>query len=141
MQAKAVEEIASLTIDKKQQEDYVLMHSFEKIETAEAFNGNWRDFDGKDELESHQEALEGMDMRFTVRADNTVHSVYQADFVENTSVAESAEVDEKGFHLKYDEWDFKKQAYLPGFCKVYLKRSLQLRYLITIIPSQSIKPF
>jgi len=124
LQAKAVEEIASLTIDKKQQEDYVLMHSFEKIETAEAFNGNWRDFDGKDELESHQEALEGMDMRFTVRVDNTVHSVYQADFVENTSVAESAEVDEKGFHLKYDEWDFKKRAYLPGFCKVYPKTQL-----------------
>ncbi|MBX2924472.1 MAG: VWA domain-containing protein [Chitinophagaceae bacterium] len=124
LQAKAVEEIASLTIDKKQQEDYVLMHSFEKIETAESFNGNWRDFDGKDELESHQEALEGMDMRFTVRVDNTVHSVYQADFVENTSLAESAEVDEKGFHLKYDEWDFKKRAYLPGFCKVYPKTQL-----------------
>ncbi len=124
LQAKAVEEIESLTIDKKQQADYVLMHSFEKIETAEAFNGNWRDFDGKDELESHQEALEEMDMRFTVRVDNTVHSVYQADFVENTSVAESAEVDEKGFHLKYDEWDFKKRAYLPGFCKVYPKTRL-----------------
>ena len=34
LHTKAVEEIESLTIDKKQQEDYVLMHSFEKIETA-----------------------------------------------------------------------------------------------------------
>lgn len=125
LQAKAVEEITSLTIDKKQQEDYVLMHSFEKIEAAEAFNGNWRDFDGKDELEDHQAALDDMSMNFTVRVDDTVHSVYQADFVENTSVAESALTDEKGFHLTYDEWDFKKRKYLPAFCKVYPKTQLK----------------
>ena len=125
LHANAVEEIQSLTIDKKQQEDYVLMHSFEKIETAEEFNGNWRDFDGKDDLKEHQDALEEMNMRFTVRVDDMVHSVYQADFIENTSIAESAEVDEKGFHLKYDEWDFKKRNYLPGFCKVYPKSQIK----------------
>lgn len=123
--AKAIEEIESLAIDKKQQEDYVLLHNFEKIDTAEEFNGNWRDFDGKDELEEHQEALEDLNMRFTVRVDDPVHSVYQADFVENTSVAESAEIDEKGFHLKYDEWDFKKRKYLPNFCKVYPKTQVK----------------
>ena len=125
LHANAVEEIQSLAIDKKQQEDYVLMHSFEKIETAEEFNGNWRDFDGKDDLKEHQDALEEMNMRFTVRVDDMVHSVYQADFIENTSIAESAEVDEKGFHLKYDEWDFKKRNYLPGFCKVYPKSQIK----------------
>src|SRR5690554_4476625 len=125
--AKAVEEIESLTIDKKQQEDYVLMHSFEKIETAEEFNGSWRDFDGKDDLKNHQEALEDMNMRFTVRVDDTVHSVYQADFIENTSIAESAEIDDKGFHLRYDEWDFKNRAYLSGFCKVYPKIQVKTR--------------
>lgn len=125
LHANAVEEIQSLAIDKKQQEDYVLMHSFEKIETAEEFNGNWRDFDGKDDLKEHQDALEEINMRFTVRVDDMVHSVYQADFIENTSIAESAEVDEKGFHLKYDEWDFKKRNYLPGFCKVYPKTQIK----------------
>lgn len=119
MEVKAVEELESLTIDKKQQEDYVLLHGFEKIETAEEFNGNWRDFDGKDELKDHQEALEDMNMRYTVRVDDTVHSVYQAEFIENTSVAESAEIDEKGFHLKYNEWDYKNRQYLIDYCKVY----------------------
>lgn len=123
--AHAVEEIQSLQIDKKQQEDYVLLHNFEKIEMADEFNGNWRDFDGKDELEDHQNALEEMKMKHTVRVDDPVHSVYQADFVENTSVAESAEVDDKGFHLKYDEWDFKKRVYKPDFCKVYPKSQVK----------------
>lgn len=125
LKTKAVEEIESLMIDKKQQEDYVLMHSFEKIETAEEFNGNWRDFDGRDELEDHQEALEEMNMRFTVRVDDPTHSVYQADFVENTSVAESAEAEETGVCYEYDEWDFKKRKYLTQFCKVYTKNQKQ----------------
>ncbi|MBS1550381.1 MAG: VWA domain-containing protein [Bacteroidetes bacterium] len=125
LQAKGVEEIESLTIDKKQYEENILMHNFEKIESAEEFNGNWKDFDGKDDLKDHQDALEEMNMKYTVRVDDAVHSVYQADFVENTSVAESAEVDEKGFHLKYNEWDFKKRRYLPNYCKVYPKTQVK----------------
>ena len=119
LQSKAVEAIESISIDKKQQEDNIVFHNFEKIESAEEFNGNWKDFDGKDELQDHREALEGINMRHTVRVDDTVHSVYQADFIENTSIAESAEVDEKGFHLKYHEWDYKRRIYLTDYCKVY----------------------
>lgn len=125
LKARAVEEIESLTIDKKQQEDYVLLHNFEKIETAEEFNGNWRDFDGKDVLNDHKDALEEMNMRFTVRVDDPAHSVYQADFVENTTIAQSAEVNQKGFHLKYDEWDYKKRRYQLNFCKVYPRTQLK----------------
>ena len=119
LKANPVEEIKSLAIDKKQQEDYVLLHSFEKVETAEEFNGNWRDFDGSDELEKHQEALEELNMKFTVRVDDTSHSVYQADFIENTTISESAERDEKGYHIKYNEWDHSQNAYRDSFCKVY----------------------
>lgn len=119
IKANPVEEIKSLTIDKKQQEDYVLLHSFEKVETAEEFNGNWRDFDGSDELEDHQEALEELNMKFTVRVDDTTHSVYQTDFIENTTISESAERDDKGYHIKYNEWDYSSKAYKNSFCKVY----------------------
>lgn len=119
LKANPVEEIKSLAIDKKQQEDYVLLHSFEKVETAEEFNGNWRDFDGSDELEKHQEALEELNMKFTVRVDDASHSVYQADFIENTTISESAERDEKGYHIKYNEWDHSQKAYKDSFCKVY----------------------
>ena len=121
LKATAVEEVKTVELDKKQQEDYVLLHNFEKVETAEEFNGTWRDFDGSDELEEHQEALEELNMKFTVRVDDTAHSVYQADFIENTSISESAEVDAKGFHLTYDEWDSSKRIYKENFCKVYPK--------------------
>lgn len=125
LQAKAVEEVKSLTVDKKQQEDYVMTHNFEKVETAEEANGVWRDFDGKDDLKDHQDALEELSMRFTVRVDDTAHSVYQAEFTENTSISESSETDEIGLHLRYDEWDYKKREYKPDFCKVYPRLQLK----------------
>ena len=121
LKSKAVEEVITVEVDKKQQEDYVLLHNFEKVETAEEFNGTWRDFDGSDELEEHQEALEDLNMKYTVRVDDTAHSVYQSDFIENTSISESAEIDAKGFHLTYNEWDFSKCIYKENFCKLYPK--------------------
>ena len=62
-------------------------------------------------------------MKFTVRVDDTAHSVYQAEFTENTSISESAEIDSKGFHLTYDEWDFEKRKYKEYFCKSISKNS------------------
>lgn len=119
IKAKAVESIVSIEVDKKQQEDYVMTHNFEKVDTAEEFTGSWRDFDGDDELEDHQDAVEELNMKFTVRVDDVAHSVYQADFIENTTISESAEVDDKGYHLTYDEWNYSKRLYKPDFCKVY----------------------
>ena len=91
LKSKAVEEIISVQVDQKQVEDMVLQHQFEKVETAEEFGGNFRDMDGDDDLDDHENALEDLNMKYTVRVDDTAHSVYQADFVENTTVAESAE--------------------------------------------------
>ncbi len=121
--AKAVEEMVSIQVDKKQQEDYVLQHYFEKVETAEEFDGSWRDFDGDDDLESHSNALEELKMKFTVRVDDPVHSVYQAEFVENVSVAESEEINTQGVFYTYDEWDYKKRKYKPDFCKVFVEQT------------------
>jgi nitric oxide reductase NorD protein len=119
LKARAVEEIKSLIIDKKQQEDYVLLHNFEKVETAEEHDGVWRDFEGSDELEKHKDALEELRMRQTVRVDEPVHSVYQADFVEQATVSESAEKDSKAFYIPYDEWDYKTKSYKKDFCKLF----------------------
>ncbi|MBL4939446.1 MAG: VWA domain-containing protein [Lutibacter sp.] len=126
IKSKAVEEIISVQIDQKQQEDAVLQHQFEKVETADEFSGNFRDMDGDDELEDHSNALEELNMKYTVRVDDTAHSVYQADFIENTTISESAEVDSKGYHILYDEWDYSKRAYKENFCKVYPKTVLKM---------------
>ncbi|MEC3905893.1 VWA domain-containing protein [Tamlana sp. 2201CG12-4] len=121
IKSKAVEEIISVQIDQKQMEDAVLQHQFEKVETAEEFGGNFRDMDGDDDLEDHSNALDEVKMKHTVRVDDTAHSVYQADFIENTTIAESAENEGDGHFISYDEWNYATRRYKEYFCKVYPK--------------------
>ncbi|MEO6902589.1 MAG: VWA domain-containing protein [Bacteroidia bacterium] len=119
LKAKPVEEVVNLTVDAKQQEDYVMTHNFEKVETAEEFTGSWRDFDGSDELEKHEEALSELNMKYTVRVDDTAHSLYQADFIENTNIAECEDTASTGACIQYPEWDYSKRMYKNNFCKLY----------------------
>ena len=121
LKAKAVEEIISVQLDQQQLDDAVLQHQFEKVETADEFGGNFRDMDGDDDLQDHENALEELNMKYTVRVDDPVHSVYQADFVENTTIAESAEAKDHDYHFLYDEWDYSKRTYKENFCKVFPK--------------------
>ena len=125
VKANAVEEMVSVEVDEKQLEDAVLQHQFEKVETADEFGGNWRDMDGDDELEDHANALDEINMKYTVRVDDMTHSVYQVDFMENTTISESAETDSKGYYIAYDEWDYTKRTYKEKFCKVYPKTMLK----------------
>lgn len=124
--AKAVEEIRRVMVDQKQQEDFVLTHNFEKVETAEEFDGVWRDFDGSDELEKHQEAVDELNLRLTVRTHDTAHAVLQAEFMEHVAVAESADSAQKGHFIAYPEWDYRLRAYRPDFCRVYPGSELAL---------------
>jgi len=125
LKAKAVEDVISVEIDKKQQEDYVMTHNFEKIDTAEEHDGGWRDFDGDDELDKHSKALEELNMKYTVRVDDTMHSVYQAEFVENITISESTDISTKDFYVLYDEWDYSKRVYKENFCKIYPKKIIE----------------
>jgi len=122
IKAKAIESIKRISIDKKAQEDYVLTHNFEKVDTAEDFNGNWRDFDGEDELENHQNALDELSMGLTVRVDEPSHSIYQAEYLENLNISESAQQNQSPITLSFPEWDYKKNAYKKDFCKLYPER-------------------
>lgn len=117
--SNAVENVITVEVDKKQQEDYVMTHNFEKVETADEHSGVWRDFDGEDELEDHQDALDELNMKFVVRVDDTAHSIYHAEFTENTSVSESAALASHSFHFIYDEWNFSKNEYKKNYCKVF----------------------
>ena len=119
LKAKPSDEVETIAVDKKAQEDYVLTHNFEKVETAEEHDGVWRDFDGDDTLQNDAEALNELNLKNTVRVDDPVHSVYQADFISNINVAESKEADGAGLSYAYDEWDFKAGQYRINYCNVY----------------------
>ncbi len=122
LKARQADEIEVLEVDKKSQEEYTLTHNFEKVETADEFNGAWRDFDGDDHLNEEGNALNEFNLNKVVRVDDPVHSVYQAEFVGKATIAESKEQEAEGFHLLYDEWDFSRRTYKQNYCKVYPKK-------------------
>ncbi|RKE98158.1 nitric oxide reductase activation protein NorD [Ichthyenterobacterium magnum] len=124
IKSKAVEEIISVQIDQQQMQDAVLQHQFEKVETAEEFGGNFKDMDGDDDLDDHSNALDEVNIKHTVRVDDTAHSVYHTDFIENTTIAESSESESNSHFITYDEWNYVDRNYKEGFCKVYPKTQL-----------------
>lgn len=138
--SKPVEEIINLEVDIKQQEDYVLNHNFEKVETADEFSGTWRDFDGDDELEKHKDAINELNLKYTVRVDDTAHSIYQTDFVENINVGEAVEIESSQISIKYPEWDYKNQKYKFDFCSLFpkLETELSSNYYIEAIKKNTV---
>ncbi len=120
--SKPVEEVEVIAVDKKAQEDYMLTHNFEKVETADEFNGIWRGFDGDDELAEHADALNELNLKHLVRTDEQAHSVYRAEFRGSVKIAESEEVDNGTTCVAYPEWDFGKKQYKPDYCKVFLSK-------------------
>ena len=68
IQSKAVEDLISVQVDKEKQEEFTLMHNFEKIETIEEFDDIWRDFDGDDSLDEDMNALNDINLKHTVKS-------------------------------------------------------------------------
>jgi nitric oxide reductase NorD protein len=124
IKAKPVEERETILVDKEAQEQFVLTHNFEKVETIEGFDGVWRDFDGDDDLKQHEDALNEVDLRQTVRVDDAAHSVYQAEMVENQFIPDAADNEDDGYYITYDEWDSKRTTYKRDFCKVFPRVSI-----------------
>lgn len=120
IKSKPVEEVEILTVDKKAQDEWVLTHNFEKVETAEEFSGVWRGFDGDDTLEEDEDALNELNLRHLVRTDEVAQSIYQGQFRDLVSLAESSDVQTGPSYLTYDEWDYHRRKYKTDYCKVYL---------------------
>ena len=112
-----------VVLDQRDIDNDTLIHTFEKIETAEEFSGVTRTPDGADELAHHADALDELDMREVVRTSIPTHSVYKADLrlSDDTGDFESAEP-QSGTAFTYDEWDGRAQRYRPAWCTVYVSQ-------------------
>ncbi|MCG6167714.1 nitric oxide reductase activation protein NorD [Leptospira sanjuanensis] len=119
------EKINPIQVDRKSQKDYTLQHHFEKVDTIEEFNGNWRDFDGSDELEEQKEALRELDLRNTVRSDDPTHSIFRTEYSFGSALGETEDVFSNEESVSYDEWDFGKKKYKKGYCSVFPKTFLR----------------
>jgi hypothetical protein len=76
---KAKEQVRRVELNQQDIDNDVLIHTFEKIETAEEFCGVTRTPDGADELAQHAKALDALDLRDVVRSHTQTRSMYQAN--------------------------------------------------------------
>jgi hypothetical protein len=120
---KPREQVQRVELEQRDIDNDVLMHTFDKIETAEAFCGITRTPDGADDLAQHTEALDELDMRHVVRSATRTQSIYKADIRFDTTMGDLEDID--GVHTAtfvYDEWDGKKRQYKPRWCHVSVSR-------------------
>ncbi len=107
----------ALEIEKDQTkiDEYTLGHNFEKIDTAEEFEGQWRDLDGSDEMAEQENALSEVKLKYFIRSDDISHSTLENDRAGAGSL-EIKEENNSGKKYLYDEWDYRKKQYRPHHC-------------------------
>lgn len=118
-EAPPVDDILRIELDEKESEDAVLIHTFEKVETADEYAGGSRDTDGADELADQLEALEEVDLREVLRGGEQAHSLLKSKLSLEVEVPQVGQTEpgEKG--LLYDEWDARRGSYRKDWCTVY----------------------
>lgn len=99
-----------------------ITHSFEKMETADEYQGGSRATDGSDELEQHAEALRELKLKKVTRSgdaaasflNSDVQTSSEFDIVETVQNASTPEV------VFYPEWHWKKKKYLTKYCRLLI---------------------
>ncbi len=113
--AVKIESPEMLEPDRAKIEEYTLGHNFEKIETAEEFDGVWRDLDGSDELQEHRDALQDLKLKHFIRSDDATHATIETE-AGATPGGEMAEVENSRAEFFYPEWDFRRNALREKHC-------------------------
>lgn len=125
---KAREAVRHIHLDDRPLADNPLVHSFEKVHTAEEYKGGQKALDGTDELDDHLEALEELDMREVIRTRERTHSIFRADALLDGAAPELHDATpDRPPDFKYDEWDGRKRVYRRAHCNLYLERARPVR--------------
>jgi nitric oxide reductase NorD protein len=96
------------------------VHSFEKLHTADEYQGGKKRVDGADELADHAEALEELDLREVVRSRERAQSLLRVDAMFEGSAGD-LEGEPGAGGIPYDEWEEKTRSYRPGWCSVFVE--------------------
>jgi nitric oxide reductase NorD protein len=100
-------------------EDNPVVHSFEKVHTADEHRGGSKNVDGSDELQDHAAALDELDLREVVRSTEHTSSLMRSDAMIDGAAGDLMdEATPPGDGIPYDEWNEKGRAYRSAWCRV-----------------------
>lgn len=125
-----------LEVDEKKIEEYTLGHNFEKIETVEEFDGQWRDIDGEEDMEE-EEALQELNLKHIIRTEDPVHTTRTSESGAGT-LLEILEDTSNEKPFLYPEWDYKQKQYKPNYCSVIEEypKTLDTTYTNNVLEKQ-----
>lgn len=115
-----------LRVDRKQIEEYTLGHNFEKIETADEFDGRWRDLENDEHPDETAEALEEVKLGYRIRTPDAPGAIRDAD-VGSVDAPEAASADTTEAPVYFDEWDDRRKQYRRNHCRVFIREFREQR--------------
>lgn len=122
------ERIERVELPKTSAEDNPIVHTFEKVHTAEEYQGGNRTPDGSDEIQEQRDAIDELDLRAVVRTTERASSLMRCDVMMESPVGDLAPEDmPPDGGIFYDEWYEKERSYRPRFCQVRVTRTLRRR--------------
>jgi hypothetical protein len=104
--------------EKKQESVNPILHSFEKMETADDYDGGRRIESGDDELDSHEQALDELELNRHTSA-GEASSLYRQDSQQFKLQQLNNTADENKQSHQYPEWNEKENRYIRSFCTVF----------------------
>lgn len=106
-------------VDLEKEEANPVMHSFEKLETADEYEGGRRVDSGDDELSSHAKALDELNLNKVTRGGEAAKSVFNAEasFEFDLRVQPLEKTAEAG-RFNYPEWNYKNNVYMFDHCQL-----------------------
>lgn len=115
--------IKNVSLDDK--EVNPVIHSFEKLETLDNYEGGRRFDSGDDELLKHESVMDEVDLSQMTTDGETSTSIYSID---DYGLRGNSSDSEEDLSLKsalfYDEWDYKTFSYKKKYCSLFLKTRL-----------------
>lgn len=118
-------QVEHVDLDKEKKSGNPVTHSFEKLETADEYNGGYRMDSGDDELNEHQAALDELNLKKVTRGGESAQSVYKADLLPQFFSSHSKMNELKSNQILLPEWSAQKQDYIVNYCKLEIKEDLQ----------------
>lgn len=118
LRARPKEQLRRVELPADPVQDNPLVHSFEKVHTAEEYKGGNKNTDGADELDDHAAAIDELDLREVIRSTDRTQSLLRCDVMLEGTVGDLGEdaSDEGG--IPYDEWHEKERRYRSAWCRV-----------------------
>ena len=115
---KPREHVVHVQLREDRVDENPLVHTFEKVHTADSYQSGRKQLDGSDEMADHADALDEVDLRHVIRTTERAESVYRSDAVVEGAAPDLEAEPDPAPAVWYDEWFASEHRYRPAWCAV-----------------------